>query len=378
MTGDFLQVFQMLKMTQTAKLVTVMSYLLLSGCVLAPGQYVKPDAWLSGRDEQEVEVIPITPKLFATEPSAIHSEELPQDLLDYQPGIYRIGAGDTLYITVWDHPELTVPSGTQLNNSDANGRLVRPDGTLFYPYIGAVQANGMTLEELRAELAKRLAKYIDSPQVDVAVLRYGSQKVYVSGAFLKNTPVPVTTVPLSLPDALGQAGIDNVSADLSGLVLERDGVRYVLNMDRLAQKGKGLAKIFLKPDDALYLPYNDRRKVYVLGEVTSQKALPFKTDGISLAEAIASVGGLRQETSRARSVYVIRGVDVPGSAVGPQTTVYQMNANSSVALAMSDRFQLRPGDMVYVGPAQITRWNRFISSLLPSASLLNTADNIRN
>lgn len=367
----------MLKMTRALALSTAIG-LTLTGCVLAPGQYVSPGSWLSNRDEPDVEVIPITPKLLATDATVVAGEDLPRELLDYSPTIYRIGAGDTLYITVWDHPELTVPTGTQINNTDANGRMVRPDGTLFYPYIGTVKADGMTLEQLRAELTQRLTKYIPSPQVDVAVLRFASQKVFVSGAFLKNTPVPVTTVPLSLPDALGQAGIDNASADLSGLVLERDGVRYIVNMDRLASAGKNLARVFMKPGDSLYLPYNDRRKVYVLGEVTSQRALPFRTDGLSLAEAIASVGGLRQETAKARSVYVIRGVDVVGSTTGPRTTVYQMNANSSVALAMSDRFQLRAGDMVYVGPAQITRWNRFISALLPSASLLNTADNIRN
>ncbi len=367
----------MLKMTRAFTFSLALG-LTLTGCVLAPGQYVSPDSWLSSRDEPEVEVIPITPKLLATEPAALRGDDIPRELLDYKPSVYRIGPGDSLYITVWDHPELTAPSGAQINSSDANGRMIRPDGTLFYPYIGAVMVDGMTIEQLRSELTQRLTKYIPSPQVDVAVLRFASQKVFVSGAFLKGTPVPITTVPLSLSDALGQAGIDP-TASLGGLVLERDGVRYGINMDRLAQQsGNALGRIIMKSNDSLYLPFNDRRKIYVLGEVTTQRALPFRTDGMSLAEAIASVGGLRQETAKGRSVYVIRGVDVAGGNAGPQTTVYQMNANSVTALAMADRFQLRSGDMVYVGPAQIARWNRFISSLLPSAGLLTTADNIRN
>jgi len=365
-------------MLKTPLTCTLLLGLMLTGCVFAPGQYVTPKSWLASREDRNVEVVPITPKLLATDASVVRADTLPRELLDYKPVSYRIGAGDTLYVTVWDHPELTVPTGTQINSSDANGRMVRPDGMLFYPYVGAVSAAGMTLEQLRVELTQRLTKYIPSPQVDVAMLRYSSQKVFVSGAFLKNTPVPITAVPLSLSDALGQAGIDSQSADLSGLVLERDGARYDINMDRLSRQGVSLARLFLKPDDALYLPYKDRRNVYVLGEVTSQRALPFRTDGISLAEAIATVGGLRQETVKARSVYVIRGVDVPGQAVGPLTTVYQLNANSVTALAMADRFQLRQGDVVYVGPAQITRWNRFISSLLPSAGLLNTANRIYN
>ena len=79
---------------------------------------------------------------------------------------------------------------------DANGRLVRPDGTLFYPYIGNVEAAGKTIEELRSTIARRLTNYIDSPQVDVSILRFGSQRVIVSGAFDTAGEVPVTTAPM--------------------------------------------------------------------------------------------------------------------------------------------------------------------------------------
>ena len=37
---------------------------------------------------------------------------------------------------------------------------------------------------------------------------------------------------------------------------------------------------------------------------------------------------------------------------------------------------LSPGDIVFVGVADITKWNRFISQLFPFASFLNQVDNI--
>lgn len=350
---------------------------LMAGCAIAPGQYVKPDGWFSSAGEPDVEVIPITPRLIATQMPVVESEEgLPSSLLSYQPGPYKIGPGDSLYVTVWDHPELTVPTGTQINNSDVNGRVVGADGAIFYPYIGLVEVAGKTVDQLRVEIAKRLAKYIESPQVDVSVIRFASQKIFYSGAFQALAPQALTNVPMSLAEAIGRNGINAELANLAGFELIRSGTRYRLNLDRLALDGRALASVHLMPGDTLYLPYNDRRKVYVMGEVSRPVAIPFKTGDISLASALAASGSLSQTSANPRSVYVIRGVEREGA--GMATTVYQLNTNSAVALSIADRFLLSPGDVLYVGPAQITRWNRVISQLLPSATLVKTANDAQN
>lgn len=349
--------------------------LFLNACAFAPGQHLDASR-LESADSPEsarFELVPITPKLIAVQEAMNNGvKRVPDELLKYHPEPYRVGPGDVLHITVWDYPEMTAPSGPQ-QSLEANGRVVRPDGTLFYPYIGAVQAAGLTVEELRASIAQSLTKVINEPQVDVAVIGYTSRKVVMSGAFRNPGAQPITTAPLSLLEAVGEAGVIAGEADMAGLLLKRDGKEYELDLDSLNLGGVDLEQIYLKDGDHLHLASNDRRRVYVLGEVNQPSALPFRTRTLSLADVIGTVGGLRQETSHGSAVYVIRGAD--DLATEP-ATVFQLDARSPAAFVLAEEFQVEPKDVIYVGAAGITRWNRFISQLFPSANLLRTGTNI--
>ena len=342
----------------------------LQGCMFAPGQYLDTsEIGTEGSPESSrVELIPITPKLIAQNAATYVSSSVPAELLAFKPQAYRIGANDVLYITVWDHPELTAPSGPQ-QQIDANGRLVRPDGTIFYPYIGKLDAAGKTIEEVRSTIAQRLAQYVDSPQVDLSVLRFASQKAILAGAVTKAGPMPITTSPMSVVEAIGAAGIEPLNADLSSLTLTRDGREYILDLDSLNGQGAQLHNVFLKDGDQLYLPYNDRKKIYVMGEVLAPQAVKFKTKHMNLADVVGSVGGLNQTTSNGNALYVIRGAE---NLETEPAKVYQLDAESPTAFAIASHFELKPQDIVYVGPAQVTRWNRLISQLLPSATILGT------
>ena len=84
------------------------------------------------------------------------------------PG-YRLGAEDVMLISVWKDEHLTKEV------------VVRPDGMFSFPLVGDIQAEDRTVDEIRAELVKRLTKYIPNPNVSVAVTKILSYKVYVVG-----------------------------------------------------------------------------------------------------------------------------------------------------------------------------------------------------
>jgi polysaccharide export outer membrane protein len=311
-------------------------------------------------------MVEVTPDWLASQP-AEQPQTVPQELLSYQPESYRIGPGDMLYITVWDHPELTAPAGSQQQTS-ANSRLVRSDGTLFYPYVGTIKAEGMTVDELRQAITDRLTKYVTKPQVDVAVTSYGSQQITMQGAFTKTDPQLSTTIPLTLSQAIGSAGIDLQHADMSDLVLTRDGHDYHLDLNTLSKANE--QRIYLKPGDRLFMNYNDNKEVYVLGEVMRPQALTFRADDMTLTQALGRAGGLDPITASSKYVYVIRGVK---DLAHQPATVYQLYARSPASYAVADNFHVHAGDVVWVGASAITQWSRFLTQLGPLGSLVSSA-----
>lgn len=340
----------------------------LSACSLGPGQHMMRNASVpsgDGEAQSDVRMVLITQSLVAAPRKAV---ALPPALSHYQPEAYRIQPGDTLIVTVWDHPELTTPAGNQ-QQAATNGRLVQPDGSFFFPYAGKLNVTDQTIEQVRSTLASRLSQYLKSPQVDVNVVGHGA-KVTLQGAFEDTTPQEFTTVPLTLAQAVGRARINVQEADLSGFVLTRDGTDYPLDLDALNRGGTVAADVYLKPGDRLHMPFNDRKQVYVIGEVLRPQALTFKTTDMSLTQALGQTGGLNPVTAKGGAVYVIRGMEDNSHE---QATVYHLDATSPVAFTLADRFSLRPGDVVWVGPAGVTRWNRFLTQLLPLSGIISNA-----
>ncbi|QNK03907.1 polysaccharide biosynthesis/export family protein [Dyella telluris] len=321
------------------------------------------------KDSSEIQLVDITPQLLDANRASLNAA-VPQALLDYKPEPYRIGPGDQLYITVWDHPELTSPAGVQ-QQTQANGRLVRSDGTLFYPYLGSTKVAGLTIEELRQNITAKLAKYIEKPQVDINVVGFNSQKVVLQGAFMKTDPQSVTAVPLTLGQAIGIATVNADQANVSDLVLSRDGHDYHIDLSTFANLPNIPNDIYLKAGDRIFLPYNDTKEVYVMGEVMRPAPVPFRTVAyLSLTQAIGRAGGLNPNTSSGKEVYVIRGAK---NLENTPPKVFQLDARSPTAFALGDEFMVKPGDVVFVGAAGITRWNRVISQLLPSATIVTSA-----
>jgi polysaccharide export outer membrane protein len=364
-----------------AKLIPVLISASLSACALAPGMDMGDTTGESTTDVPMLDsgepittraiITPITADLIVQKLTAARRQAqaakppvpAPQD-----PGPYRLGAHDVLSITVWDHPELTIPAG-EFRTAETAGNVIGDDGTIFYPYVGVIRVEGMTIEQLRDTLTRRLAHYIENPQLDVRVVSFRSKKVYVVGEVKQPGIQAITDVPMTVVEAINRSGgVNQTTSDMARVTVSRGGEVIKINLLALYEDGDLSQNILLKNGDVLNVPDNNLNKVFVIGEVLKPSSQFIDKGRMTLAEALGDAGGVDPLSANAGQIYVIR------SGQG-KPEIFHLNASSPDAMLLAHDFRLAARDVVYVDPAQVTRWNRVITQILPTASTLNATSN---
>ncbi|MCG6200938.1 XrtA/PEP-CTERM system exopolysaccharide export protein [Psychromonas antarctica] len=162
---------------------------------------------------------------------------------------YKIGAGDQLYINVWQNPDLSLSVA------------VRPDGKISVPLIGDAKAVGSTAEDLAANLSDQLDKFIRNPEVTVIVTSAISSefltRVRITGAVQLPQTIPYRQG-MTILDLVLQAGGLSVFADGDNAILYRktnEGTkRYPVRLDSIMKEGDIATDYELRPSDTLIVP----------------------------------------------------------------------------------------------------------------------------
>jgi polysaccharide export outer membrane protein len=251
-------------------------------------------------------------------------------------------------------------------NDDMRRQMqVRPDGRISFFFIGDVQAAGRTPEEVRREINTRLAGFFRSPESVVLVLEPSRKRVYVTGQV---TEQGVRELRAGQNDTLLDAlflskGLTpKANTDVAYIVRKDELVR--VELAELLFRGDQQQNRTLQTDDVIYVPEVLDQKVFVLGHVQAPGAYEV-TRPIRVTEALAMAGDAKL-SGRRDEVKIIRG----GLPKGPEPP--EIVAVDAIAVREGrapDAFVNR-GDIVFVPPSPIGRWNEILSQILPTLNVI--------
>lgn len=208
---------------------------------------------------------------------------------------YVIGDGDSLMVSVWGVPELSV------------GVAVRPDGKITLPAIGDVPASGNTPMQLAGKLTEKMKQVVKAPIVTVTVSGITNNKVYVIGGGVP-PGINALTGRTTLMKFMSRFG-NYKTADLTRAYLMRDGKKLDVNFYDLLIKGDLSNDPLLKAEDIIYVPDIEANKIYVMGAVVTPKLI-YHREGYKVLDAILEAGGMTKFASE-NSVQVLRKGSAP-------------------------------------------------------------------
>ncbi len=306
---------------------------------------------------------------------------------------YTVGPGDVIEVSIWEAPPAVLFGAAMMDSRAAMGtsrvttfpeQMVSADGHISVPFAGAIHVSGKSPQQIEADVAWRLKDKANQPQVLVRMIRNATANVTVVGEVATSIRMPLTAMGERLLDALAASGGVRQPVGKISLQITRGGMVQILPLDLVIQDPK--QNVVLQPGDvitALHQPLSFTS----LGATGKNEEVSFETQGISLAQALARVGGLQDARSDAKGVFIFRFEEplVLGAAAenfqltpdGKVPVVYRIDLKDPAMFFVAQGFPIRNKDVMYVANAPGAETQKFlnliVSALYPVLNVINLA-----
>ncbi len=317
------------------------------------------------------------------------------DVLGGSPGASQnIGSGDVIEISVWEAPPATLfgtgsvdarsgPSASRVTTFPE--QVVTREGNINIPFAGAIKASGSTLSQIEREIVSRLTGKANQPQVMARLIRNTSSTVTVVGEVTTNTRFPLTPLGERLLDAIAAAGGAKQPISKTTIQMTRGAQVYSLPLETVIRDPK--QNVLLQPGDvvtALFQPWS----FTTLGATGKNEEINFEAQGISLAQALARSGGLRDDRSNPQGVFIFRYEPVDALswpttpvATTPEGTVpviYKFDLKNPTSFFVMQSFAMSNKDLLYVSNAPVAEFQKFLNLVFSVAyPVLNAAQAVK-
>ena len=286
--------------------------------------------------------------------------------------VIRVATGDRVAINIFEAGADGLFSSATAKATQIES-VVDASGQIFVPYVGAIQADGRSVEDLRGTIEAALEDKAIQPQVQVSVSESLANSVTVLGDVNAPGQVPVSVAGLRLLDVISLAGGSSAETYETQVVLRRGNTVATSNLEDLFDNPED--NIPIQPGDTV-LVSDISRSFTVFGAFNNKAEFPFEARRVTLAEAIAKAGGVNGQVGDARAIFLFRfelaevakAIDERAVAAPDGTkvpVVYRLNLREPNAFFLMTLFNLRDEDIVYVATHPSAQLGQFLQILAP-------------
>lgn len=328
---------------------------------------------------EQIALIELDPQTWRRVAAFEQSQSLAQRFGESGASDLLIGPGDVLDVALWEAPPAVLfGGGGVMPGLDAGAQnravvqqIVDSAGAITIPFAGRIEATGHTPAEIERVIVARLTGRAHDPQVSVRLVENDSRNVTVLGEVALSRRVPLGPRGERLLDIIASAGGTRQPVHQITVQVSRGGTSALMPLDAII--ADPAQNIRMQPEDVvtvMHQPYS----FIALGAVARSAEIPFEGRGISLAQALARVGGLRDNKASIRGVFIFR-LENP-SALTPETrrtvattedgrvpVVYRLDLTDARGFFVAQDFMLRDQDVVYVSTAPGAEIREFLATV---------------
>jgi polysaccharide export outer membrane protein len=398
-----------LRHAKTGLSCTVLAGLLASGCASvlpADGPRrsdIKQETPASAAAFQVVDVDDAVTRRLLTQ----RTQQLFSETLGNTGHTRVVGAGDVLEVWIWEAVpallfsesataampnEASSPqSGTLAAAGSSSSshavtlpdQVVDDDGTIYVPFAGRISVAGKTLGAIEMNITRRLRGKANQPEVVVRLAHSFYSSATVVGEVTTSTRVQLVPGNDRLLDALAAASGIRATVPVSKTMIQvtRGSEVHALPLESIIRDPR--QNVPLQPGDvvtALFQPFAFT-VLGASGKVNDE--VPFEAQGISLAQALARSGGLDDQRSNPKGVFIFR-FEPPSaldSAHQPTVTtpdgkvpvVYRLDLSDPRSFFLIQSFPINNKDVLYVSDAPSIGLQKFLNILVQAAYPVNAA-----
>jgi polysaccharide export outer membrane protein len=294
-----------------------------------------------------------------------------------------VSSGDVVEVAIWEAPPAVLFTSAAPTGVPAAGSMITPsnatifpqqmvgtDGLIFIPFAGPIMAAGKTVTGIAAEVTARLAQKANRPQVLVRLISNNTAYATIVGEVASSTRMPLTPRRERLLDGLASAGGTRQPIDKVTLQVTRGERVHALPLGTVIRDPR--QNIPLQAGDVVTALYQSSHFT-ALGAAGKSDEINFESQGISLAQALARVGGVIDTRANAEGVFIFRlesdaaagSASAAGlSSVEKRPVIYRINLKDPRTFFVAQTFPMADDDVLYVANAPAAELQKFLNLLL--------------